>query len=192
MNKIDYNFMQPLPPQAFFYDSLVKGLDGSFFKSYGSGTAVASGGIITINKENIASYVQFTYGTHRFLVDVVGAPTSGDSRTFGLFNPGGNAEGVYLQILGAVAKFHVTDSKGQGSDVTIDNGLFAPGTIQMFEIRWTPTNASLFIDGLFAASVDFSPSSPCVPMPLAWFVSNLNADNLKVKNISAFNCGRIN
>lgn len=189
--KLDYAPMRPLPAQAYFYDPIVKGFDGSFFAAMNGSVTLDGSNNLVINSVEIASFVQFTFGRHRFVCDVVTDPTAGNSRKIGLYNPAGD-EQILFEIRDTTTVLHVIDSFGRDLSADVDSDLLTPGTLQTFELNWLDTSVVLKIDGVFAAQVDFDYTEACAPMPLSWYVGNGESDAMLVKSISAFNCGRIN
>ena len=84
----------------YFYDPYLYAIDSAWFKNI-SGTATCIGGKIRVNSGILGTLRTFMMGEYNLRMTIPTAPSSGDSRVFGLYSRArGNRNAAYFFISG--------------------------------------------------------------------------------------------
>lgn len=158
---------------SFNYDPLRQGLDTSKWKAT-TGTPTFSTPNLVFNAGALNHYGDFTHGDLGLGLIVPAAPTSGDSRKFGLAFLGGSAY-AYFHIAGTVVTGECADGNGNTKTVTITWQSAWTNTLSNFGVNWKAGYVDFMVNGSIVGSI----SDIAVPgCPMSIYISNGNSDNL--------------
>lgn len=164
----------------FFYDPTRQGFDTESWSLISGNTPVAASGIIAINASAIYHYGDILRGDITMLLYVPTAPTSGDSRVFGLYHYG---KGSYLTFNISGTTFTASSSDGTNTNsvaITWQSSWTAAYT--KFRIKWEAGLAHFFVGGVQQAVIS---DTSITGGPMSLYIANNNADNLNLQYIDA-------
>jgi len=150
----------------FFYDPLRYGYDEDWFVTI-SGDVKCIGGKIRINSGKFTTLGSYMFGRYPMAFTIPTAPSSGDSRVFGLYSKTlGNRNAAYFYISGTsfYARTYGPDS-AVAESTTIPWDSDWTNTPTVFEIKWRIDGVEFWINGRQVANhYDRFPVQTMVPM----------------------------
>jgi hypothetical protein len=170
---------------SLIYDPQIKGYDNTFWANV-SGTPTIASSKIRYNAATSASFMLFEFvELLNFSITVPAAPTSGDSRRWGLLAPATGTVSaigaVYFDITGAVFTVHVVDSAGndQSQTITWSTGNW-DGHAIVYGIAWEADRVQFWVNGSIVATFGAisNKTIPFTALPL--YIKNGNSDNMDV------------
>ena len=171
---------------GFAYDPTISGYDTNFWKTI-SGSPAVSSNKIRLNAAEIATHSFYEGGVYRFNVTVPAAPTSGDSRAWGLKTPAfGNRSRIEFNISGAVFTVVFYDKDGTAaSSKTITWDAAWTNAAAVYEIRVAEQTIEWWINNVRVHQYAFNiaPNRKRMTEPAAIHVVNSNADNMDITYI---------
>ncbi len=162
----------------FYYDPLRQGFDSSQWRTmFGAPTVVSNQ--LSLANASIVHYWDLFRGGAAFNVNVAHAPTAGDNRKFGFYQPNLGAC-AYFSIVNDVFSANTSDGLGNTYSYTIDWSSAWTGVNTEFKVLWGAGTARFYVNGVQSAVItDISVTG----RPMSLYVANGNSDAMTVKYI---------
>lgn len=159
------------------YDPTRQGYDTNLFKTV-SGSPSVSGGAIRLNAAKIIGYGDLYRAKQTLSLKVPTAPTTGDSRTFGLYQINAGASAVF-KIVDDVFSCECTFNGVTKNEVVSWQSGWT-NTFTQFKVVFNGFSAEFYVNGYKVAFINDS-SVPKVS--LNTYAHNANSDNMDISHI---------
>jgi len=157
----------------YYYDPSRQGYDTGLWKTM-SGVPAVVGSNIQLASASILGYADILKGNLTFSLLIPLAPTAGDVRFWGFYQPNLDAY-IGFDITDDVFSMQTSNGNGATTTVTFDWQPTWTNTEHEFQIQWTAAGAAFFVDGVKVGTIN-DDSVPTVP--LSTYIQNDNADNM--------------
>ena len=164
----------------FYYDPSREGYDTALWKTM-TGVPAVVGANIQLASASILNYADIYKGNVTFSLLVPAAPTAGDVRFWGFYQPNLDAY-IGFDITNDV--FSVQASNGNGSTTTVvcDWQPSWTNTEHEYQIQWSASGAVFLVDGVVVvgpSNAEGKINGDSIPtVALSTYISNENADNM--------------
>ncbi len=161
-----------------YYDPQRQGYDTSVWRTL-NGDPIVGGNRLQLALSSIVHYGDILRGDITMNMNI-SVPTSGDLRSFGLYQPNRGAY-IYFDITGTTFSAKTSDgTNSYSTSITWQSAWSSADTD--FRILWEGGTAKFYVGGVHQASI----TDVSVPGdPLSFYITNGNVDTISLKYINA-------